>query len=199
MRRSMNSIWWPDSNQTASGKPGAVQAGDGAGDGAGEARPEADVALPRMSLGEEVAEDYATIRMSLKQHPLALLRADFAASGAVPAARLSALNDGARVSVAGLALVRQRPGTASGVIFITLEDETGIANLVVWPKTFERYRREVMAARLLQVTGRLQREGMVIHVIAQRLEDHTERLRALATGQHAAGQDRRNYPSRDFH
>ena len=174
-------------------------AGDGAGDGAGEARPEADVALPRMSLGEEVAEDYATIRMSLKQHPLALLRADFAASGAVPAARLSALNDGARVSVAGLALVRQRPGTASGVIFITLEDETGIANLVVWPKTFERYRREVMAARLLQVTGRLQREGMVIHVIAQRLEDHTERLRALATGQHAAGQDRRNYPSRDFH
>ena len=183
-------------------------------DGAGEGRADPEIALPAMSLGEEVSEDYATIRMSLKQHPLALMRADFAAAGAVPAARLSALNDGTRVTVAGLALVRQRPGTASGVIFITLEDETGIANLVVWPKTFERYRREVMAARVLKVTGMLQREGRVIHVIAQRLEDHTERLRDLATGRGATGQQpmargedipgtaaraKRHYPSRDFH
>ncbi len=179
----------------------------------GQGRADAPFALPVMSLGEEVAEDYAAVRISLKQHPLALMRIAFADAGAVPAARLAALADGARVTVAGLVLVRQRPGTASGVIFITLEDETGIANLVVWPKTFERYRREVMAARLLQVTGELQREGIVIHVIARRLEDHTERLRALATGQApisppharaekipgAAARAARHYPSRDFH
>ena len=147
---------------------------------AGENREDPEVSLPVMAIGEEVTHDYAALRLSLKTHPLALLRGELDAVRAVPAGRLVHTRDGTKVSVAGLALVRQRPGTASGVIFITLEDETGIANLVVWPKVFERFRRVVMAARLIRVTGRLQREGIVTHVIADHLEDMTHRLRALA-------------------
>ena len=176
-------------------------------------RPEPGIALPPMSPGEEVSQDYATIRMSLKDHPLALMRGELAEERVTPAGRLVELDNGARVTVAGLVLVRQRPGTASGVIFVTLEDETGIANLVVWPRIFERYRREAMAARLLRVSGELQREGIVIHVVARRLEDLTHRLRALAAGAgplkpplaradeiaRPSGEDRRQYPSRDFH
>ena len=179
----------------------------------GEGRADPAVALPATSRGEEVSQDYAAIRMSLKDHPLALMRATLAGERVTPAGRLVELEDGARVTVAGLALVRQRPGTASGVIFVTLEDETGIANLVVWPKVFERYRREVMSARLLRASGELQREGIVIHVVARRMEDLTGRLRALAAGDEAlrpplaradeiarpSGEDRRRYPSRDFH
>ena len=86
------------------------------------------------------------------------------------------------VAVAGLVLVRQRPGTAKGVIFITLEDETGVANIVVWAKTYEKFRREVIAGRLLRVTGRLQREGRVVHVVAHRIEDLSHLLDALAFG-----------------
>ena len=147
---------------------------------AGENREDPEVTLPAMAIGEEVTHDYAALRLSLKTHPLALLRDELAAAGAVPADSLLHAKDGKRVTVAGLALVRQRPGTASGVIFITLEDETGVANLVVWPKTFERFRPVVMAARLIRVTGKLQREGIVTHVIADHLEDMTHRLRALA-------------------
>ncbi|TCP43232.1 OB-fold nucleic acid binding protein [Rhodovulum marinum] len=83
---------------------------------------------------------------------------------------------GARVAVAGLVLVRQRPGTAKGVIFVTLEDETGVANVVVWAKMFERHRRAVIAGRLLRVTGRLQREAGVTHVVAERIEDISDML-----------------------
>ncbi len=83
------------------------------------------------------------------------------------------------VTVAGLVLVRQRPGTAKGVIFITLEDETGISNIVVWEKTYEKFRRAVIAGRLLRVTGRLQREGMVVHIVADRIEDISPMLDAL--------------------
>lgn len=90
--------------------------------------------------------------------------------------------DRAWVAVAGLVLVRQRPGTAKGVIFITLEDETGVANIVVWAKTYERYRREVIAGRLLRVTGRLQRDGRVVHVVAHRIEDLSHLLDSLALG-----------------
>ena len=147
---------------------------------AGENREDPEVSLPSMAIGEEVTHDYAALRLSLKTHPLALLRDELAATGAVPADSLLHTKDGKRVIVAGLALVRQRPGSASGVIFITLEDETGVSNLVVWPKTFERFRRVVMAARLIKVTGKLQREGIVTHVIADHLEDMTTRLRALA-------------------
>jgi DNA-directed RNA polymerase len=79
--------------------------------------------------------------------------------------------DGARVAVAGIVICRQRPGTAKGVIFVTLEDETGIANVVVWARTFERFRRAVIAGRCLKVTGRLQRDGDVVHVVAERIDD----------------------------
>jgi error-prone DNA polymerase len=137
------------------------------------------VALPPMTLGHEVAEDYANLRMSLRAHPLALLRPQLERR-IVPAARLAELDNGQRVEVAGLVLVRQRPGTASGVIFITLEDETGIANLVVWPKLFERFRRVVLGAQLMVVQGPLQKEGLVIHVVAERLIDRSDLLRRLA-------------------
>jgi error-prone DNA polymerase len=191
---------------------------------AGEVHDEPAVALPVMGLGEEVTHDYAALRLTLRAHPLALLRGRLAAEHVTTAAELAALPNGARVTVAGLAIVRQRPGTASGVIFITLEDETGIANLVVWPKMFERYRREVMAARLLRIAGEVQREGIVIHVVAERMEDLTDRLRGLAAPDIAVGRvdgfgaalaradhvkhpghdtredaARRLYPSRDFH
>ena len=148
--------------------------------GDGEHRHDPDVSLPSMAIGEGVTHDYATLRLSLKTHPLALLREELAAAHVTPNERLIRTKDGTRVTVAGIALVRQRPGTASGVIFITLEDETGVANLVVWPKTFEKYRRVVMGARLIRVTGKLQREGIVTHVIADRLEDMTHRLHALS-------------------
>jgi DNA polymerase III alpha subunit len=90
---------------------------------------------------------------------------------ACPAALLTRPPGGARITVAGLVLLRQRPGTAKGVIFLTLEDETGTVNVVVWAKTYERFRRAVIAGRLLRVTGRIQREGGVLHVIADRIED----------------------------
>lgn len=98
---------------------------------------------------------------------------------AVPAAVLSAPPNGARVVVAGLVLVRQRPGTAKGVIFITLEDETGTVNVVVWAKTYERFRRAVIAGRMLRVTGRIQREGPVLHVVAEEIEDVSAMLDRL--------------------
>lgn len=98
---------------------------------------------------------------------------------ALPACRLDEPPSGARVTVAGLVLVRQRPGTAKGVIFVTLEDETGVANVVVWAKVFETYRRAVMAGRLLRVTGRLQRESGVVHVVAEHIEDISHLLDEL--------------------
>jgi error-prone DNA polymerase len=110
------------------------------------------------------------------------------------------------VNVAGLVLVRQRPGTAKGVIFLTLEDETGIVNVVVWPKMFERYRRLVMSAQFLLVRGRIEREGFVIHVIAEELVDLTDRLKDLSAGTAALPKTVREPKegswtpkSRDFH
>jgi hypothetical protein len=140
---------------------------------------EPGIALPRMTLGQEVAEDYANLRLTLRAHPLALLRG-LLPERVIKAARLAEIDDGRRVEVAGLTLVRQRPGTASGVIFITLEDESGIANLVVWPAVFERFRRVVLGAQLMMVRGRLQKEGQVIHVVAEQLIDRTDLLRRLA-------------------
>jgi len=138
------------------------------------------VDLPAIGLGEQVVEDYARVGLSLRAHPVGLLRADLADGGFQPCVRLAQLADSARMSVAGLVLVRQRPGTASGVIFATLEDESGIANLVVWPRVFERFRSTLLGARLLGAHGRLQREGLVIHLIAERLFDLSDRLRLLA-------------------
>lgn len=144
---------------------------------------EPNVALPRMTLGQEVAEDYANLRLTLRRHPLALLRR-FLDRRVVKAERLAEIDDGRRVEVAGLALVRQRPGTASGVIFITIEDESGVANLVVWPAVFERFRRVVLGAQLLVVRGKVQKEGLVIHVVADQLIDRTDLLRRLAETDH---------------
>ena len=127
--------------------------------------------------------------------------------------RLTETKSGKLVTVAGLVITRQRPSTASGVIFATLEDETGIANVIIWPKLFERYRRETLASSLLCVTGELQREGLVIHVIAKRLIDMSDRLTALmeapkpsktkvvpADKSTMLDKSRQSmYPSRDFH
>ncbi len=112
-----------------------------------------------MGLGEHVAADYVTVGLSLKRHPMALLRAAFERARIAPAARLKELRNNGRVRVAGLVLVRQRPSSASGVIFMTLEDESGIANLVVWPAVFERFRRAVMAGRLIECEGQIAARG----------------------------------------
>jgi DNA polymerase III alpha subunit len=98
---------------------------------------------------------------------------------ALPAARLGEPSAGARVCVAGLVLVRQRPGTAKGVIFVTLEDETGTANVVVWANIYERFRRAVIAGRLLRVTGKLQRDAGVVHIVAEQIEDLSHLLDTL--------------------
>jgi len=140
---------------------------------------EPPVALPALAEGEQVIEDYRWLSLTLRAHPLSFLRQGLAAEGLEPAESLERLPDGRRLGLAGLVLVRQRPGSAKGVIFATLEDETGVANVVVWPKVFERYRRTLLQASLLKVTGRLQKEGLVIHLVAERLEDLSDRLASL--------------------
>ena len=135
--------------------------------------------LPQMPLGEHVVEDYAALGLSLKRHPLAFLRTDLAREGLVTAADLARLPVDRRLSIAGVVLIRQRPGSANGVVFITIEDETGIANLILWPAILERFRRAALGATLLRCTGKLQREQSVIHVVAERLEDMTSRLNTL--------------------
>ncbi|HEY9567752.1 MAG TPA: OB-fold nucleic acid binding domain-containing protein, partial [Thalassobaculum sp.] len=137
---------------------------------------EAEVELPAMSLGEHVVEDYRALSLSLKAHPVSFLRDRLAARRVLRACDLAGHPANRPVRVAGLVLVRQRPGTASGVIFMTLEDETGIANAIVWPKVFEQWRREVLSARLVVVEGMLQKEQEVIHVIARRFEDLSAEL-----------------------
>ncbi|MGV3549921.1 error-prone DNA polymerase [Rhizobium sp.] len=141
---------------------------------------EPDFGLPSMVIGEHVVEDYRTLGLSLKSHPTALLRDAFAARGAIPAEKLAEMKNGQKVRVAGLVLVRQRPGTASGVIFMTLQDETHVANIVVWSRVFERFRPEVLGARLCAVDGVVQKEGDVIHVVAERLHDYSPLLAQLS-------------------
>lgn len=141
---------------------------------------EAEAALPGMGLAEEVVHDYARTRLSLKAHPLAFLRDELAGRGFATARDLATRPADRMVEIAGLVLVRQRPGTAKGVIFMTLEDETGPANVIVWARTFERFRRAVLGARLLAVRGRLQRQDGVIHVVARSMTDLSVRLDQLA-------------------
>jgi error-prone DNA polymerase len=141
---------------------------------------EPDVALPPMRLGEQVVEDYRHLHLSLKAHPVSFLRGELDRRGILPHERLATTPSGRRVTVAGLVLVRQRPGSANGVIFMTLEDETAVANTIVWPKIFETFRPVVLGARLLAVTGKLQNEHGVIHVIAERLTDLSGLLKRLA-------------------
>jgi error-prone DNA polymerase len=150
----------------------------------GELFPEQTVALPAMALSEHVVEDYVATGLSLKEHPVRFFRERLTTIGALRNAALRGddLRQDAIVTVAGLVLVRQRPGTAKGVIFMTLEDETDIANIIVWPKAFEKNRRVVMTARFLAIRGRLQRAGLVIHVVAERFIDLSAELPRLRDG-----------------
>ena len=141
---------------------------------------EPDVALPPMRLGEQVVEDYRRLHLSLKAHPVSFLRRELERRGILRHEKLAVTKSGRRVTVAGLVLVRQRPGSANGVIFMTLEDETAVANTIVWPQVFETFRPIVLGARLVSVTGKLQNEFGVIHVIAERLDDLTPLLKRLA-------------------
>ena len=135
-----------------------------------------------MPLSEHVVTDYQTLRLSLKAHPMRFLRAHYAAEKFITAEQLKTVRDGKRLSIAGLVLIRQRPGSAKGVVFLTIEDETGVANLVVWPDVFEKQRKIVMGARLMAVHGIIQRDedDGVIHVVARQLEDHSHMLRQLS-------------------
>jgi error-prone DNA polymerase len=138
--------------------------------------------LPAMADSQSVAEDYAALGLSLKRHPMAFLRPDLARKGVVTAEELRTLPNNRRVTIAGLVLFRQRPETASGTIFVTLEDETGSANLIVWSSIAEKFRKAVFGGKLLACTGTLQREGQVIHVIAQSLQDWSSEIYRLHEG-----------------
>jgi error-prone DNA polymerase len=137
------------------------------------------VELPQLTASQEVVEDYRHLSLTLRAHPVSFLREGLAAERYSPCAALAEARNGERLSVAGLVLVRQRPGSAKGVIFATLEDETGIANVVVWPQVFETFRRVVLGSSLLGVAGYVQREGLVIHLVARRLFDLSGRLQEL--------------------
>lgn len=146
---------------SAKDKPNSLYAG-------GKDVPEEKITLPAMALSEHVVQDYATTSLSLKAHPVSFVREQLGQLHVLSASALEKAKDGDRVKVAGLILVRQRPETATGVCFITLEDETGTMNLVVFKKFFDQYRKEIIQSRLLMVEGKLQKEGEVIHVIVRR-------------------------------
>jgi DNA polymerase-3 subunit alpha/error-prone DNA polymerase len=129
--------------------------------------------------GEEVIEDYRHLSLSLKGHPVSFLRPEFTAMGITRSVDLLSVRNGQKVTIGGIVLVRQRPGSAQGVIFMTLEDETGVANAIVWPKIFERYRPVVMGARLVKIYGRLQSQNEVIHTVVEHIEDITPMLGLL--------------------
>jgi error-prone DNA polymerase len=186
----------------------------------GEGGEEPVVQLPQMTLGQEVIEDYLSLRLSLRAHPMELLRPRLPES--LPHERLP--QSKGRIAVTGLVITRQRPGTASGVIFLTLEDETGVSNVVVGRRVYETFRKAVIAGRLVRVTGRIERDGPVIHLIAEHVEDLSPMLTTLgrpvmieandgradetkrpvggsvrSAAQHPREQAKRLFPSRDFH
>ena len=175
----------------------------------GAVRNEPLVELPLMALPEHVVEDYRSTSLSLRAHPCSFFRAALARRGVTPSAGLKEpkLRHGMWVTVAGIVLMRQRPGTAKGTVFVTLEDEGGITNLILWPKVFQANRRIVMRSSFLLVRGRLQRDGEVIHVVADRLADLTGWLARLQLAGHlprpamddADRPDPRLLKSRDFH
>ncbi|MFB4382247.1 error-prone DNA polymerase [Agrobacterium sp. LR_9] len=139
------------------------------------------VALRPMTAGSEVVEDYGHVGLTLRAHPLSFLREDLRSRRIVTCAEAMATRDGHWLEAAGIVLVRQRPGSAKGVMFITLEDETGIANLVVWAKVFEANRRAVLSASMMAVRGRIQREGDVVHLVAQRITDLSADLASVGS------------------
>jgi error-prone DNA polymerase len=134
------------------------------------------VAFRPMAAGGEVVEDYGHVGLTLRSHPVSFLREDLRRQRIVPCAEAMQARDGRWLQTAGLVLVRQMPGSAKGVMFITIEDETGIANLVIWPKLYERQRRVILSARMMAVHGRIQREGEVVHLVAHRLTDLSNAL-----------------------
>jgi error-prone DNA polymerase len=140
---------------------------------------EAKVELPQMPLSEHVVHDYQTLRLSLKAHPMSFLRDLCVKDGVTDNGKLTAVRNYAKVSVAGVVLVRQRPGSAKGVVFLTLEDEFAVCNAVIWPPVFEAYRSIIMGARLMLIRGRVQKGAGVLHVVANHIEDKTEWLRLL--------------------
>lgn len=144
-----------------------------------ESTTEAQISLPLMSAGEHVVQDYATTALSLKAHPVSFVREKLQLLRILSAKEISTTKDGTLVKAAGLVLVRQRPGTAGGVCFITIEDETGFSNLVVFQNLFEKYRKEILGAKLLMVEGKLQREGEVVHIIVKKCFDLSKLLRGL--------------------
>ncbi|MFC3784688.1 error-prone DNA polymerase [Sphingopyxis italica] len=172
-------------------------------------------ALQPMTEGREVVEDYRTLQLSLRAHPLSFLRDELDAMGIVRCADLATIRDGRNIEVAGVILVRQRPGSAKGVLFVTIEDETGIANGILWPDRFDIYRRPVMSASMIAMRGRLQKEGEIIHIICDRIIDHDAMLRQVGRGdlsiapgrgdgaRNGGGPDSRDGPlrvrSHDFH
>jgi error-prone DNA polymerase len=142
---------------------------------------EEKVTLPKMSLPEHVAHDYVSTSLSLKAHPVSFVRDQLNSLRVLSAASLANGRNGDLVKVSGLILVRQRPGTASGICFVTIEDETGCANLVVFQQLFDKYRKEILQSSLLMVEGKLQIEGEVIHVIVQRCFNFSKLLRNMVT------------------
>jgi error-prone DNA polymerase len=181
--------------------------------GLNEADGQPPEALPRLTAGEEVVGDYQTIRLSLKGHPVAFLRDRLVKAGAVTAQEYQSVRADRRVLVGGVVLVRQRPGSAKGVVFLTIEDETGVANLVVWPDVFERLRPVAMGARMVLVKGKVQRAEGVTHLVVEDLIDWTPMLGHISTdrtpgsGHSPSGAGRGRHPrdvrilpgSRDFH
>ncbi|WP_417414142.1 error-prone DNA polymerase [Hoeflea sp.] len=141
---------------------------------------EPDVDLPPMPLGEQVINDYQSLSFSLKAHPMSFLRERLARNGCRPNSDLQDIRSGRQVKVSGLVLVRQRPGSAKGVVFETIEDETGVANIIVWPKVFEKFRAIVLGSRCVGVRGKLQNEEGVIHVVAEYLEDLTPMMAQIS-------------------
>jgi error-prone DNA polymerase len=165
---------------------------------------EPDARLPSMATSEQVMADYRALRLSLKAHPVSFLRNELAARNIASAAQLADVPDGRTVTVAGLVLVRQRPGTGNA-IFVTLEDETGIVNVIVWPTIFDQFRRTMLQSRLLVVRGKLQRQDIVVHIIAESMVDHSGLLASLTRPDAVTRAPREMvreqtvFPSRDFH
>jgi error-prone DNA polymerase len=169
---------------------------------------EEDVKLPEMPLSEHVVNDYQTIKLSLKGHPLHFLRERCAAQKVTDNEKLKTIRNNVAVSVAGVVLVRQRPGSAKGVVFLTLEDEFSVCNVVIWPQVLEQYRATVMGARLMLIKGRVQKSGDIVHVVATHIEDKTQWLQTLTEdGGKIAQSPSARHPrqvrviprSRDFH
>jgi error-prone DNA polymerase len=175
----LNSAVIPETPKALSGILKNAGAGNFKDFGYQQGRFRDDVELPPMKDEEAVVEDYSVLRLSLRNHPMAFMRASLRAKGMITAADLKTLSNGKFVKIVGLVLFRQRPGTAKGTIFLTIEDETGAANLIVWPKIVERYRRVVSGAKVIHCEGVLQKESNVIHVVSRRLIDCTAMLQQL--------------------